>query len=92
MVERVYEGKGGLSLHHFDFYRLHEAGIVARELEEVLEDPKVVIAVEWGDVVHNVLPIDHIEIKLERQADNEDARKISVTYSEKFSYILKGLK
>lgn len=89
MVERVYECAGGLSLHHFDFYRLHEGGIVSRELEEVLDDPKAVVAVEWGDVVNEVLPLEHIEIKLERQADNEDARKLSLTYPKKFGYVLK---
>lgn len=87
MVERVYECRDGLSLHHFDFYRLQEAGIVARELEEVLDDPKAIVAVEWGEVVNEVLPLEHVEIRLERQADSEDSRSIKVSYSDRFCYL-----
>jgi tRNA threonylcarbamoyladenosine biosynthesis protein TsaE len=92
MVERVYECRDNLSLHHFDFYRLQEAGIVARELAEVLDDPKAIVAIEWGDVVNEVLPLEHIVLKLERQSDNEESRKLSASYPDKFSYLFEGLK
>ena len=92
MVERVYPCRDTISLHHFDFYRLSEGGMAARELQEVLEDPKAVVAVEWGDVVAGVLPLEHIKIILERQAKGEGARAITITFPEKFGYISKGLK
>lgn len=91
MVERVYECRDNLSLHHFDFYRLQEAGIVARELEEVLEDPRAIVAIEWGDVVNGVLPMEHVELQLERQPDSEDSRKLTALYPKKFAYIFEGL-
>jgi tRNA threonylcarbamoyladenosine biosynthesis protein TsaE len=91
MVERVYPCRDNISLHHFDFYRLTEGGTVARELGEVLEDPKALIVVEWGDIVSEILPIEHIKIVLERQANNEDARHITITYPKKFAYVFEGL-
>jgi tRNA threonylcarbamoyladenosine biosynthesis protein TsaE len=92
MVERVYDCRDGIKLHHFDFYRLSEGGMVARELSEVLEDPKAVVVVEWGDIVSEILPLDHIRIVIERQADRKDSRSIKVSYPNKFSYIFEGLK
>ena len=92
MVERVYKCRDDLELHHFDFYRLQEGGIVARELEEVVNDTHAVIAVEWGDVVSSVLPLEHIEVRLERTADNEDKRKITIKYPENFSYVFEDIK
>src|SRR5690606_36483896 len=62
-VKRVYACRDGLSLHHFDFYRLSEPGVVAYELSEVASDPKAVVAVEWGDIVEDILPKHRIIIK-----------------------------
>src|ERR1700679_221405 len=39
---------GDLTIYHFDFYRLLEAGIVRDELAEVLADPQAVVVVEWA--------------------------------------------
>lgn len=80
---------GGLVLHHFDFYRLTEAGIMQDELAEILTDSKNVVAIEWGDIVHNVLPSYKVTIKI--QATGEDTRQISITVPEKLSYIVEDL-
>lgn len=56
MISIVHVADRGLELHHFDFYRLHEAGIMSAELMESLQQINAVTAVEWGDVVHDVLP------------------------------------
>jgi len=55
MLSIVHKANRGLELHHFDFYRLHEAGMSA-ELAESLQQANAVTAVEWGDIVHDVLP------------------------------------
>lgn len=90
-VSRVYECRDNLRLHHFDFYRLQEGGMVGRELDEVVQEDKSVVAVEWGDVVNEVIPTEHIKIKLGRTAEGEDIRVIDVTYPEKFSYIFEAM-
>jgi tRNA threonylcarbamoyladenosine biosynthesis protein TsaE len=55
---------GKLTLHHFDFYRLDEPGIMARELAEVLEDPRAVVVVEWGGIAEAVLPPGRLTIRI----------------------------
>lgn len=86
-VSRVYPCRDGLTLHHFDFYRLHEGGMVAHELSEVLSDPKIITVLEWGDVVSDVIPAECIEITIERMATGEDNRTIRVTYPSKLAYV-----
>lgn len=90
MVSRVYKGKK-LELHHFDFYRLDEGGMVGMELQELTHEPHVVLAVEWGDVVKNVIPMEHIVIKIDRVPSGEDDRTVTVKVPEKFAYLLEDM-
>ncbi len=70
---------------HFDLYRLGEAGIVADELAEVVGDPQYVTVVEWGDIVHNVLPVERCTITLTQTAAGD--REISCAYAAKYTYL-----
>jgi tRNA threonylcarbamoyladenosine biosynthesis protein TsaE len=63
-INRTYQARDGLRLHHYDFYRLNEAGIMAMELAESLSDPSIVSVIEWGDVVAPVLQNDRIVITI----------------------------
>jgi tRNA threonylcarbamoyladenosine biosynthesis protein TsaE len=58
-ISREYKA-GNLTLYHFDFYRLQEPGVVAAELEEFIDDPTAVVAIEWGAIVEEVLPENKI--------------------------------
>lgn len=71
-ISKVYKA-GNIEIHHFDFYRLHEPGIIADELAEVTGDQKVVVVVEWADVVRHVLPDQrlHIEIRQTPEGNRE---------------------
>jgi tRNA threonylcarbamoyladenosine biosynthesis protein TsaE len=84
-ISRIYDARDDLELHHFDFYRLSEAGIVADELAESLQQSNVVVAVEWGEIVHDVLPPNRITIKLTSLGDNE--RKITIQTPAGLDYI-----
>lgn len=64
-ISKIYNA-GKLEVHHFDFYRLHEPGIVADELAELVGDPQVVVVVEWAGVVQHVLPEKRLTIKIEQ--------------------------
>ncbi len=64
-INRTYDSPTGLRLSHYDFYRLSDAGIMADELAESLEDSHTVIAIEWGAVVNPVLPVDTLRITIE---------------------------
>lgn len=91
-INRLYACANGIELQHFDFYRLNEAGIVANELAEVINDPHTVTAIEWGDIVETGLPEKCIRITIERQAGAEDDRCITFGYTEDYTYLFKGLK
>lgn len=75
---------------HFDFYRLNEAGIVADELAEVEGDPNYVAVVEWGDIVHDVLPSNRLTVRFTLTGD--ETRDIALYYPEELEYLLKGIK
>jgi tRNA A37 threonylcarbamoyladenosine biosynthesis protein TsaE len=78
-------------LHHFDFYRLNEAGIVADELAESLHDKNVITVVEWSDVVQDVLPKDRLTIEFKAVADDPEEREIVIKYLEAKQGIIKTL-
>lgn len=77
-----------MKLYHFDFYRLADAGIVGHEFAETIGDEKAVIVVEWGDIVAGVLPEQHVELRLERTKDGEDARHIVCSVHENLAYLI----
>lgn len=78
------------TIAHFDFYRLGEAGVVADEVAEVVGDSQYVTVVEWGEIVHDVLPKDRLTVQL--QLTGENSRQISFECSPELEYLLKGLK
>jgi len=78
-----------LTLHHFDFYRLSDPGVVAHELHDVLADPAAVVVVEWSDIVQHVLPAERLTINLQAQADNK--RAITIAYPDSLHYLVEKL-
>lgn len=87
-ISREYS-KGRLHVHHFDFYRLDDAGIIADELAEVAGDPSTVVVVEWAEVVQHVLPENHMRIQI--VPTDEFGRKLQFTYPDELSYLAEGL-
>ncbi|MGV9001470.1 MAG: tRNA (adenosine(37)-N6)-threonylcarbamoyltransferase complex ATPase subunit type 1 TsaE [Candidatus Saccharimonadaceae bacterium] len=63
-ISRVYTGRDELQLVHYDFYRLSDAGIMANEVSEMVNDPKTITVVEWASIVEGVLPEGHYTISL----------------------------
>ncbi len=83
-ISKVYKAPT-FDIHHFDFYRLGEAGLMEHELHDLLGDPDVVVIVEWGDVVQHVLPEDRITIHIDKTP--EGARKLKIGLPTELSYI-----
>lgn len=90
-VSKVYQTDHHerMELHHFDFYRLDEAGVMRDELAELIGDPGYVVIVEWSDIVKDVLPEDRLTISM--QAISEDERVVSFEYPETLSYLVESL-
>jgi tRNA threonylcarbamoyladenosine biosynthesis protein TsaE len=87
-ISKMYD-TGNLQIHHFDFYRLQEAGIVADELAEIIGDPKAVAVVEWGDVVQDVLPKERLTLTITQTPEGD--RKLAFAYAESLAYLLEGV-
>jgi len=73
-ISRVYDGRDDLQLAHYDFYRLHDAGIMADELHETIHDPKTVTIIEWAEIVNGVLPVDRLTVTI--TSPSENGRKV----------------
>jgi len=87
-VSKVYEA-GDITVHHFDFYRLAEPGIMAYDIQDIIKDPKNIVVIEWADIVRDVLPNKTVKIYFEYSS--EMTRKISILYNQQQKYIVKGL-
>lgn len=84
-ISREYRADD-ITLYHFDFYRLHEPGIMTDELAEFIGDPKAVVIVEWSDIVKHVLPKDRLTVRLTFTGDN--SRQLHVTYPDALAYLI----
>lgn len=89
-ISRIYDSPRGLRLSHYDFYRLSDAGIMAAELHEAVNDPGNVTIIEWAEIVSGVLPEDQLTIRI--AATPEDSRIITMTGAgDKAKALLKEL-
>lgn len=84
-LSKVYK-TGDLDIHHFDFYRLPEPGLMEHELVDVLEDPRRVLIVEWGHALHHVLPGKRLKIHLVKTGD--DTRELECICPPELEYLL----
>lgn len=80
-LSKIYSAKE-LKIYHYDFYRLHNPGILADQLTEALDDKTAIVVVEWAGVVENVLPEDRLFIKFEMTEQVPDERVITINYPE----------
>ena len=74
-ISRVYEA-GDLTLSHYDFYRLNDAGIMAMEIASAIEDRRNITVVEWAESVAEILPDNRIKIRILPQS--ETTRKVEI--------------
>lgn len=88
-ISNIYKA-GNLELYHFDFYRLAEVGIIADELAELIAQPDIVVVVEWGEIVHDVLPPERTSITL--TVNDENSRLVCLTFPDSLDYLGEGYK
>jgi tRNA threonylcarbamoyladenosine biosynthesis protein TsaE len=73
----VYQARDDLTLYHYDFYRLGEAGIMAEDVDEVMNNPEAITVIEWSGAVSEVLPKDRLQINI--WATDEQEREVSIS-------------
>jgi tRNA threonylcarbamoyladenosine biosynthesis protein TsaE len=72
----VHDGR--LRLYHIDLYRLESSSRVDLGLEEILEDERGVVMIEWAERL-KFAPESSVEVEISYLSDSE--RKISVAKS-----------
>jgi tRNA threonylcarbamoyl adenosine modification protein YjeE len=80
-----------IEVHHFDFYRLDEPGVLSEQLQESLQNSRVITVVEWSDIVKDVLPSERLTIEFKPVADNPDERLIEISYPESKTELVERL-
>ncbi len=91
-LSKIYWTDKGLEVHHFDFYRLSEAGIMSAQLSESLQNPRAVTVIEWGGIVLNALPERRLIVELKAAATKRNERQIVVHYPQSKSGLIEELK
>lgn len=87
-ISRIYSGPK-FDIHHYDFYRLSEPGVVRQELEESLADGQVVIAVEWAETVRDVLPENRLIVTITTTGEN--SRRFAFSAPSSHAYLVEGI-
>ena len=85
-LSQIYPLPNGLELHHYDLYRLSEAGVVGDELGEDVGDDRVITVIEWGGVAEANLPADRLVVDLNVTGDT--SRELKLTSSGPRSDVL----
>lgn len=89
-ISRVYNAPNGVTLYHYDFYRLNDAGIMANELDEAIRSPGAVVIIEWGEAVRDVRPADALVCTFSSPSETERVIEC-VALGAKSSNVLKEL-
>lgn len=76
-ISREYDVRDDLRLVHYDFYRLHDAGMMAYELAESLADSQTIVVVEWAETIGAVLPEQRIRCHI--TFEKNESRMIEIT-------------
>lgn len=87
-ISKVYQC-GTKEMHHFDFYRLQESGLIGYELEDVLNDPDNIIVVEWSKIVEKILPHERLIVRISTTGDT--TRELALDVPKKLDYLVKAL-
>lgn len=90
-IQRNYDIPGGGVLEHFDFYRIENDPIIARQLGEILTDDTAIVAVEWANNLKRILKDDRLTVTIHFK--DETMREIEIEATGPNSQrVLEGLK
>lgn len=68
-----------VKLYHFDMYRvLTWDSLYSTGFFDYL-DTDAILIIEWSENIENVLPDDYIRVEIEKDSDDDNVRKITIT-------------
>lgn len=83
--------KGDINIYHFDVYRIEELDeFYAIGGEEYFA--KGICVIEWGEIIEQIVPKEHIKITFERNFENENVRTLNIeAYGKRYEEIISKL-
>jgi tRNA threonylcarbamoyladenosine biosynthesis protein TsaE len=85
VIANQYDTPSGRGLAHVDLYRLEAAA----ELDDIgfadMLEPGTVVAVEWADRLPGALPVDRLEVRIERASGSQESRSFAASATGKGS-------
>ena len=69
--------KEDLNIYHFDLYRLEDVDEFYEIGGEEYFNNGICI-VEWGEIIKDIIENNYVEIKIDRDKENEEHRKITI--------------
>ena len=78
-----------LTLQHFDFYRLDDAGVMASQLAESISAPNSVVVIEWAGIAEAVLPAKRLAIAFRVLSINR--RQLQLKTPAALDYLIKNI-
>jgi tRNA threonylcarbamoyladenosine biosynthesis protein TsaE len=74
------------TIHHFDFYRLNEPGILKDEIAEIISDRQNVTIIEWADLISDTLPDERLRIEI--RVTGETSRNFKISCPDSLGYLI----
>lgn len=74
-VLKTYNGNG-VTLNHFDTYRITTEEAIECGFDEILNDKNCITFIEWADMIAPLIPSKHIDIKISCLTDEK--RKFTI--------------
>lgn len=87
-ITNVYKGSN-LTIHHMDYYRINEPGVLKNEMLEIINDKDNVIVIEWPEIMSPYLPKSSIEIIINNLGG--DNRELKINYNDELQYLFEEL-
>ena len=83
--------RNDINIYHFDAYRLSDSSeFYEIGGEEYFE--KGICIIEWGELISDAIPEEHLEIKIEKDSKQENYRNFYFfAYGERYENLLKKL-
>ena len=89
-IVNEYE-KDDIVIYHFDVYRLSDSSEFYEIGGEEFFDNGICL-IEWGEIIEDAIPAEHITIKFERDNSSENKRILKIySFGEHYDKILENL-
>ena len=89
-IVNEYE-KDDIFIYHFDVYRLSDSSEFYEIGGEEFFDNGICL-IEWGEIIEDAIPTEHITIKFERDNSSENKRILKIySFGEHYDKILENL-